>query len=78
MEVSECPSCGLRFRHARPDSCAACGRVHCRNCLRVFRDEMEEELEGRFIVLCPACEDSVSWRVEAQEVSPSSWAEYDG
>ncbi len=78
METHECPACGLRFRHPRPNACTACGRVHCRNCLRVFEDEMEEEREGRFIVLCPGCEDSVAWRVDAQEVSASGWAEYDG
>ncbi len=78
MEMTECPACGLRFHHPHPDSCTACGRIHCRECLRVFRDEMEEELEGRFIILCPDCEGSVTWRIEAQEVSPSSWDEYVG
>ena len=39
---------------------------------------MEEESEGRFIILCPECEDSISWRVEAQEVLESSWSEYGG
>ena len=77
LEASECPACGLRFRIARPNSCTACGRVHCRKCLKVFRDEGEEDPEARFITLCPACEGSVAWRVEAQEVSPATWADYD-
>ena len=78
VEAHECPACGLRFRHASPNACTACGRVHCRNCLKVFRDEMEEELAGRFIVLCSECEDSISWRVDAQEVFASNWSEYGG
>ena len=77
LEASECPACGLRFRIARPNSCTACGRVHCRKCLKVFRDEGEEDPEARFITLCPACEGAVAWRVEAQEVSPATWADYD-
>jgi len=78
VEAHECPACGMRFRHPRPNACTACRRVHCRNCLKVFRDEMEEDIEVRFIVLCPDCEGSVAWRVEVQEVVPSDWAEYDG
>ncbi|MBI2131559.1 MAG: FYVE zinc finger domain-containing protein [Candidatus Tectomicrobia bacterium] len=77
LETSECPACGLRFRIARPNACTACGRVHCRKCLKVFRDEGEEDIEARFITLCPACEGSVAWRVEAQEVSPVTWEDYD-
>lgn len=77
MEVNECPACGLRFQHAHPNSCTACGKVHCRGCLKVFEDEMEEEIEARFIILCPSCESSVDWRIEAQEVSPSSWEAYE-
>lgn len=77
LETSECPACGLRFRIARPNSCTACGRVHCRKCLKVFRDEGEEDIEARFITLCPACEGSVAWRVEAQEVSLATWEDYD-
>ena len=78
METVECPACGLRFTHQSPNQCTACGQVHCRNCLKVYRDEMEDDLEGRFIVLCPECDGAVSWRIEAQEVVPSSWNEYDG
>ncbi len=77
METVECPACGMRFAHPSPNRCTACGQVHCRNCLKVFRDEMEEDPEARFIVLCPSCEDSVSWRIEAQEVAESDWAEYE-
>ena len=78
MDPVECPSCGLRFQHPAPNGCTACGKIHCRDCLKVFSDEMEEDVEARFIVLCPSCADSVAWRVEAQEVVPSSWPEYDG
>ena len=78
METVDCPACGMRFTHPRPNVCTACDRTHCRNCLKVFRDEMEDDLEGRFIVLCPECAEAVSWRIEAQEVVPSSWKEYDG
>jgi len=48
VEAHECPACGMRFRHPRPNACTACRRVHCRNCLKVFRDEMEEDIEVRF------------------------------
>lgn len=77
LETSECPACGLRFRIARPNACTACRRVHCRKCLKVFRDEGEEDIEARFITLCPACEGSVAWRIEAQEVSLATWEDYD-
>ena len=78
METVDCPACGLRFTHPNPNHCTACNQMHCRNCLNVFRDEMEDDPEARFIVLCPECVGAVSWRIEAQEVAPSSWKEYDG
>ncbi len=77
METVECPACGLRFSHQNPNQCTACGGVHCRNCLKVYRDEMEDDPEARFIVLCPECDGAVSWRIEAQEVALSNWQEYD-
>ena len=77
METVDCPSCNLRFTHANPNHCTACNQAHCRNCLKVFRDEMEESPEARYIVLCPSCVDSISWRIDAQEVVPSNWNDWE-
>jgi len=77
MDTIDCSACGMRFTHPRPNICTACNRFHCRNCLKVFRDEIEDNLEGRYISLCPECIDAVSWRVEAQEIVASNWNEYD-
>ncbi|MED5579624.1 MAG: hypothetical protein VX794_06285 [Nitrospinota bacterium] len=45
--------------------------------MKAFRDKMEESPEARFIALCPSCIDSISWRIDAQEVVSSSWNEWE-